>query len=138
MLPAILAVLGNVLPDVIKRVLPSEKISEEDAAKLQHEISLVLIKQNWDEIRAEYDDRNSARNLAGQDIAKSNALTGFLSAVVRPMWGIGAFALVAYSWLRATPIDPAMHGIITTVLMFYFGGRVIEKVTPHITEAMKK
>ena len=138
MLEILLPLLGNILPGIIKRVLPAEKMSEEDAAKLQHELTMVLIQQDWNQIQAEYADRNSARNLAAQDIAKGNAFTGLLAAIVRPLWGIGAFGLVSYSWFMGTAIDPAMQSVINTVLMFYFGGRVIEKVTPHVTEAMKK
>lgn len=138
MLELLLPLLGNLLPGILSRVLPPEKMSEEDAAKIQHELTMTLINQDWNQIQAEYADRNSARVLAAQDIAKGNAFTGMLAAIVRPLWGIGAFILVVYSVLYHSPIDGALQSIITTVLAFYFGGRVIEKVTPHITAAITK
>jgi len=138
-MPTILiTLLSSLIPDVIKRVLPPEKMSEADAAKLQAELTLALMKQDWDRIEAEYADRNSARQLAAAEIAKGNALTSLLAAVVRPLWGIGAFVLVAYSVIYGVAISNVLNDIIQTVLMFYFGGRVIEKVTPTIVGALKK
>ncbi len=138
-MPALLlGLLNSILPGVINRVLPPEKMSEEDAAKLQQELTLELLKQNWQEIEAEYADRNSARSLAAQDIAKGNAFTGILAATVRPAWGYGALALVGYSVISHTGIDPTYGEIIKTVLFFFFGGRTIEKITPHVTEALKR
>jgi len=134
----LIGLLQNILPGVINRVLPPEKMSEEDAAKLQNELTKTLIEQNWNEIEAEYKDRDSARNLAAQDIAKGNAFTGILSATVRPAWGYGALALVVYSVLYTVPISAQLNDIIQTVLFFFFGGRTIEKVIPHITEAIKR
>ena len=138
-MPALLlSLLGNIIPDVVKRVLPAEKISEEDRAKLANEMTLAFMQADWQSVEAEYKDRADARNLAAQDIAKGNALTAFLSAVVRPVWGLGAFVMVGYSILYSVPIDPATREIIQTVLWFYFGGRTIEKVVPHIAEAIKR
>jgi len=138
-MPTILInLLSSLIPDVIKRVLPPEKMSETDAAKLQAELALALMKQDWDKIEAEYADRNSARQLAAAEIAKGNALTSLLAAIVRPLWGIGAFVLVAYSVIYGVAISNVLNDIIQTVLMFYFGGRVIEKVTPTIVGALKK
>lgn len=138
-MPTILvSLLSSLLPDVIKRVLPPEKMSEAEAAKLQAELTLELMKQDWSRIEAEFADRNSARQLAAAEIAKGNALTSFFAAVVRPLWGIGAFVLVTYSVIYGVAISSVLNDIIQTVLMFYFGGRVIEKVTPSIVNAFKK
>lgn len=138
-MPALLiSLLSQILPDVIKRVLPAEKMSEAEAAQLQAELTNELAKQDWQKIEAEYADRNSARQLAAQDIARGNALTGFLAATVRPVWGFGAFALVTWSVVQQVAIAPELQDIIQTVLYFYFGGRTIEKVTPAIIGALKK
>ena len=134
----LITLLGKILPDVVARVLPPEKISEADSAKLQAELTNQIMAQDWQQIAAEYADRNSARNLAAQEIAKGNALTASLAALVRPAWGFGALALVAWNVLGAHQIDTGLQSIVNTVLMFYFGGRVIEKVTPHIAESLKK
>ena len=137
MLALLLPLLSSILPDVLKRVLPGEKISEADAANLQQQITLELMRQNWSEIEAEYKDRDSARQLAAAEIAKGNALTSFAAALVRPVWGLGAFALVAYSVWASVPIAEPLQSIIQTVLMFYFGGRVIEKIAPLVAGAAK-
>lgn len=138
---AFLAILGNLLPglvsDVSKRVLPPEKMSEEERAKLSTELTLEMMKQDWSVVEAEFKDRADARSLAAQEIAKGNAFTAFLAATVRPVWGYGALAAVTYSVLTKTPIDPSLKDIIQTVLQFFFGGRVIEKVTPAVVTAVR-
>lgn len=138
MLSIILPFLSQVLPDVIRRVLPAEKISETDRAQIEQQLQLELMKLDWQGVEAEFKDRDSARVLAAQDIAKGNAFTGALSAIVRPLWGIGAFVLVAYYAIAHAPIEAALKDIIQTVIWFYFGGRVIEKVTPMVTGAVGK
>lgn len=138
MLSLILPFLTNLLPDVIKRVLPAEKMSEADRAALEQALTMELMKADWKQIEAEYADRNSARDLAKADIAVGNAFTGALAAIVRPLWGIGAFCIVVYAVATDYPITAPLQAIIETLLVFYFGGRVIEKVTPSITGAMKK
>lgn len=138
MLNLILPFLSNLLPDILKRVLPAEKMSEADRAQLEQSLTMELMKANWQQVEAEYADRNSARDLAKADIAVGNAFTGALAAIVRPLWGIGAFAIVAYSVATGYEIKAPLQAIIETLLMFYFGGRVIEKVTPSISGAFKK
>lgn len=137
MLNLILPFLTGVLPDILKRVLP-EKISEAEKATIQQNLTLELAKMDLQSVEAEYADRNSARLLAAADIAKGNAFTGALAAIVRPLWGIGTFVIVAYSVGSGYEIKAPLQAIIETLLMFYFGGRVIEKVSPHITGAINK
>ena len=138
MMSLILPFLSGILPDVLKRILPAEKMNEADRANLEQQLTLELMKADWKQVEAEYADRNSARELGKADIAAGNALTGFLSATVRPLWGIGAFVLVAYSVVVGYAIAAPIQAIIETVLMFYFGGRVIEKITPSISSVFKK
>jgi len=138
MLSLILPFLTGVLPDILKRILPAEKMSESERASIEQQLTLELMKADWKSVEAEFADRASARDLGKADIAVGNAFTGFLSATVRPLWGIGAFILVAYSVVAQYTISTPIQAIIETVLMFYFGGRVIEKIIPAITSAMKK
>ena len=138
MMSLILPFLSGILPDVLKRILPAEKMSEADRANLEQQLTMELMKADWKQVEAEFADRNSARELGRSDIAVGNALTGFLSATVRPLWGIGAFVLVAYSVALGYTISTPIQAIIETVLMFYFGGRIIEKITPVISQALKK
>ena len=126
----LLNMLSGILPDVIKRVLPAEKISEADQAQLAQALQLELMKQDWQQIEAEYKDRDSARGLAAQEIAKGNAFTSALAALVRPVAGFGCIYLVGHAHFAAMPLDANTAGIVQTVFQFYFGGRVIEKVLP--------
>lgn len=138
MIELVLPFLGKILPDALKRILPAEKMSEADRANLEQQLTLELMKADWKQVEAEFADRASARDLAKADIAQGNAITSALAAFVRPLWGIGAFILVAYSVITNSAITAPIQAIIETVLMFYFGGRVIEKIIPSITGAMNK
>ena len=128
----------GILPDILKRVLPAEKMTDLERARLTADIQNAVASQNWNELEAAYADVNSARNLAGQDLAKGNAFTGSLSALVRPLWGIGAFVMTVYYVVSHVPIEPPTTGIIETVIGFYFGSRLVEKVTPHVAAALSK
>lgn len=134
----IFSLITGILPDIIKRVLPAEKISETEQAQLAQAVQLELMKQDWAAVEAEYKDRADARSLAGQEVAKGNAFTATMAAVVRPLWGIGAFALIAYSVVQSAPISLPLQSIVETVLMFYFGGRTIEKLAPLAAQVLKK
>lgn len=138
MFELILPLLTKLLPDVLRRVLPAEKISEAEQAQIAQAMQVELLKQDWQGIEAEFKDRDSARNLAAQEIAKGNAWTSAAAAMVRPLWGIGCFALVAYSVLASYTITPVLQAIIETVLYFYFGGRVIEKIAPVVMAGLGK
>ena len=136
MLNLILPFLSDLLPDVLKRILPAEKMSDAERAEFAQNLQLELMKADWQQVEASYADMADARSLAKADIAKGNAFTGALSAMVRPLWGIGAFVLVAHYAIGHVPIDAGFKDIIQTVIWFYFGGRVIEKVTPHAASAI--
>ena len=136
MMALLLPFLSGILPDILKRILPAEKMSEAEQAQLAQALTLEMMKADWQQVEASYADVKDARGLAAADIAKGNAFTGALAAIVRPLWGIGAFCLVAYSVASHSPIDAGIKEIVQTVIWFYFGGRVIEKVTPTITAAL--
>lgn len=138
MIELILPFLGKVLPDILRRVLPAEKMTEEESAQLAMNLQLELAKADWNIIQAEFADRNSARDLAKADIAVGNAWTGILAAIVRPLWGIGAFIMVVYYVASGNDLQEPIKSIIETVIMFYFGGRVAEKLTPTISGIFKK
>lgn len=133
--PLFLGPILEIAKSAISRILPAEKISESDKAQIEAELTKLMLDYDWQQIEAEYQDRANARLLAEKDIAKGNALTGVLAATVRPAWGYGALVLVAYSVISGIEISPTFKSIVETILMFYFGGRTIEKVIPHISAA---
>ena len=130
--------LPGVISDTLKRVLPAEKMSDAERAQLEQELTLAVMAQDWKSVEAEFADRSNARLLAEKDVAGGNAFTTALSALVRPAWGFGALILVAYSVIWKYEITGPLESIVETVIWFFFGGRVIEKVTPHVTSALAK
>lgn len=83
-------------------------------------------------IDAEASDRASARALASSDIAKGNAFTSFLAAVIRPAFGFTALAAIIHAFVTGIDLSPHVAPILDDVVQFYFGARVIEKIMPHI------
>jgi hypothetical protein len=132
--------VSDLVSGVIKRIWP-EKAAEIDKLKLQQEVTLFLATQEGQQAMKEYDDRADARKLAASDTAHGNALTTVLSAAVRPIWGLASLVVVAYPYLAgamewpSVTIDDNTKQIVQTVIMFYFGGRTIEKVLPLIKGA---
>jgi hypothetical protein len=96
------------------------------------------MEYDWKGVELEFSDRANARALAEKEIATSSPLTAFLAAAVRPIWGIGAFCLVTYSITQNYVIPAGINSLIETVIQFYFGGRVIEKVVPVVAAALRK
>lgn len=86
--------------------------------------------------KTEGDDLGSARNLAEIDISHGNAVTSALSAFIRPAWGIACLVIFIYSVVMKVQLDPMAHDVMDTILKFYFGGKIIEAITPHVTEAL--
>lgn len=128
--------ISDLVTTVLKRVLPPEKMTEAERMKLEAELRLALLQADWTRIEAEFRDRDSARRLAAAEIAQGNAWTSVLAALVRPIWGLTSLVVVVYPYLAAplglpaVSIDEPTKDIIQLVIMFYFGGRVIEKVLP--------
>ncbi len=126
--------VSDLINGVIKRVLP-EKMSEADAANLQQQITLELMKADWAGIEKEYQDRADARALAKADVDKGNWFTNVLAATVRPVFGYIVMAAFVASWFPAlipggaafVTITDIQKDIMLSVIYFFFGGRTIEK-----------
>lgn len=130
----LIAPVSSLISDVLKRVLPPEKMSEEERAKIEAEMTRALMSADMTRVEKEIEDRVSARELAAADVARGNAFTTVLAATHRPLWslvvlGIFAFRLVApYAGYPMYPLHDVEVDIMKTVIYFYFGGRTIEKV----------
>ena len=85
-------------------------------------------------ISATAGDIADARGLAAKEIAKSNPAAASFSSLIRPLAGFTAIVSVAYSVGVHQDLTPAVSGIVGTIIEFYFGGRVIEKVMPHVSQ----
>lgn len=132
-LPMLLGPVTGIIGDVLKRVLPAEKMSEEDRAKLEQQLTLELLKADWTRVEAEFKDRESARQLAAADVAKGNWFSNVLAATVRPVWGYGCFALITYITIAPSfgftrlEVPDQIWSFVSTVVAFLFGGRTVEK-----------
>ena len=128
-------------PAAILQTLTTDPAAAEKAREFEASNKITIMQLNIAAeqavANAEFTDRADARNLATQEIAKGNAITCALAASVRPVWGLGAFIIVAYSVLTNYTISANLESIIEMVLMFYFGGRTIEKITPHAAQVMQ-
>ncbi len=130
--------VSDLVSGVLKRVLP-EKMSEADAANLQTQVTLELMKADWAGIQKQYEDRADARALAKADVEKGNWFTNVLAATVRPVFGYVAMAAFFIPLaLRVAGVaaghpmpDIVMNDVekevTLTVIYFFFGGRTIEK-----------
>lgn len=133
-----IAPITEIVKQVLNRLLPPEKISEAERARVEAETMAAIMAQDWRQIEAEYRDRADARQLAQADMSRGNAFTGILAATVRPVWGYASLIVVAYPYLAgalhwpAVNIDGPTKDIVQMVIMFYFGGRTIEKVLPQM------
>lgn len=132
--PLLFTSITELASKVLDRWIPDKQKQAEAQLELQKE----LLAYDWKGIELEFADRANARALAEKEIASSSPVTAFLAAIVRPVWGIGAFALVTYSLTQNYAISPEINELIKVVIQFYFGGRVIEKIIPTVASALKK
>lgn len=134
MLNQLVSPITGIVNSIIKRVLPAEKISDFDRVTIENELRKDLEKIDWKKYQSEVEDRASARLLDQKAIEKGNAFTTALSALHRPIWSLGCFAIFAWTiispqfGLPSIDLNEMHKGIMQSVIMFYFGGRSIEKV----------
>ena len=125
--------------DIFARLTQSaEALQKAHEFELTHQETMMKMQMDFfaQSAKIEEEDRASARNLAEIDISHGNAITSALSAFVRPAWGLTCLILFGYSIISGHPLDATSKDIMNTILMFYFGGKVIETITPHVTEAL--
>lgn len=129
----IVSPVTSIIRDVLKRILPPEKMSEEEKAKLEQELTLAVMQQDWQRFEKEIQDRISARELAKSELEKGNAFTNILAATHRPIWSFVTLGLFVWSivsgqfGLPPVELTDIHKSIMQTVIIFYFGGRSIEK-----------
>lgn len=129
----IVSPVTSIIRDVLKRILPPEKMSEEEKAKLEQELTLAVMQQDWQRFEKEIQDRISARELAKSELEKGNAFTNILAATHRPIWSFVTLGLFVWSivsgqfGLPPVELTDIHKSIMQTIIIFYFGGRSIEK-----------
>ena len=133
LLESIGTVLPGLLKDVLRRVLPREKLSEEELRKLEVEAEAQAHRLWLEKYSLEVQDRVSARELAKWELKRGSALTNMLAAIHRPMWSLvtlGLFVLTVVGpvWGWSLQLTDVHKSIMMTVIIFYFGGRTTEKL----------
>lgn len=134
MLNLLIGPLSSLISDVIRRVLPAEKMSEAERLRLEAELQRAIIQADWQRLEKEIEDRVSARELAKAELGRGNALTNILAATHRPLWsfmmlGIFIWTLISPQLSLPTITLSEVHkDIMMTVIVFYFGGRSAEKI----------
>jgi hypothetical protein len=140
LLDFITAPVTGLVKEVVNRVLPREKMSEEEQLKMELALREGLSKLDLSKFEAEVRDRESARLLAEKELERGNALTTTLAAIHRPIWSLVTLLLFVFTVI-AKPLGlPAMElteihkSIMQTIVIFYFGGRSVEKVFGEISK----
>lgn len=130
--------ISNPLSDVLSfggKVLDKLFPDKNEAEK--NKLALLALAQDGglNELQQALSDIAGARSLAAQDIAGGNNITRFMSATVRPVAGYLAIVAVAHSAITGVDLTPLVKDVVETIIEFYFGGRAIEKITPHVAAA---
>lgn len=120
--------VGKVVDRLSEKFLPSS-LSENERAQLR----LEAIRLATEESRVAVADIQGARELAARDSDGAPSWTRVLSVTHRPAWsfltlGVFAWTVVApYAGFPQVALSEVHKDIIQTVIIFYFGGRTLEK-----------
>lgn len=135
--PVITLVLPSII-EAIKGYFTGKNTSVEQAQQYANDLAVQVLGGVEAAIAQEVNDRDSARKLAAQDAQAAPAWASAAAAFVRPAWGFGSLVLYSAHVLGGYAISPLAANACELVIMFYFGGRTIEKLTPFITKAWGK
>lgn len=135
LLDFIIKPVTGIVSDVLKRVLPPEKMSDGERAQIEQAVTLKLMEMDMSQFEKEIEDRANARALAAKESEKGTPFTMALAAINRPIWSIGCFAIFAWTIIAQSFGGPTItltevhKDIMMTVIFFYFGGRTLEKTS---------
>lgn len=122
--------VGKVVDKLADKYLPSS-MSEKEKSDLRIEARKLAL----DEYKTAVADVESARLLAGKEAESAPGWTKVLTVTHRPLWSflmLGIFIwtiLAPYLGFPQIPLTGIHKDIMQTVIIFYFGGRSVEKIT---------
>lgn len=125
--------VGNVVNRLVGKFLP-ESMSEEDRENLKLEARRLSIE----EYKTAIADVQGARKLASDEAVGAPGWTKVLTVTHRPIWSfmiLGLFAwtvLAPYFGFESIKLTEIHKDIMQTVIIFYFGGRTVEKAASHL------
>lgn len=120
--------VGKVVDRVTDKYLPSS-MSEKERMELKLEARRLAV----DEYRSAADGLRGARELAAKESEGSPGWTKVLTVTHRPVWSfvmLGVFVwtvLAPYIGFPGIPLTGMHKEVMQTVIIFYFGGRSVEK-----------
>jgi hypothetical protein len=120
--------VGKVVGKLADHYLPSA-MSEEEKAKFRLEAEKLAIE----EYKIAIADVQGARALAAEEAANAPGWTRVLTVTHRPAWSF--LVLFLFSWTVLAPylgyptieLSSVHKDLMQTVIIFYFGGRTVEK-----------
>lgn len=121
--------VGKVVDRLADRFIPST-LGEKEREELKNEARKIAAE----EYKAAAEDSRSARELAAKEVClEAPYWTRVLTVTHRPVWSFAVLALFAwtilapYFGLKELSLTDAHSEIMKTVIIFYFGGRSLEK-----------
>lgn len=120
--------VGKVVDRITDKYLPPS-MSEKEKTELKLEAQRLAI----DEYKTALSDVQGARALAGKESEGAPGWTKVLTVTHRPVWSfvmLGIFVwtvLARYIGFPGIPLTEIHKEVMQTVIIFYFGGRSIEK-----------
>ncbi len=120
--------VGKVVDRLADKYLPPS-MGEKEKAEFRLEAGRLAIE----EYRAAVADVQGARELAGKEAGEAPSWTRVLTVTHRPAWSyltllIFAWTILApYLGFPQIPLTGIHKDIMQTVIIFYFGGRSVEK-----------
>lgn len=121
--------VGKVVDRLTDRFIPST-LGEKEREELKNEARRIAAE----EYKATAEDSRSARELAAKEASlQAPVWTRVLTVTHRPVWSFAVLALFAWTVLapcfgfKELTLTSAHSEIMRTVIIFYFGGRSLEK-----------
>ncbi|MBI5588466.1 MAG: hypothetical protein HY889_08905 [Deltaproteobacteria bacterium] len=120
--------VGKIVDKITDKYLPPSMSEKEKA-----EHKLEARKLALDEYKTAIADVQGARELAGKESEGAPGWTKVLTVTHRPVWSfvmLGIFVwtvLAPYIGFPGIPLTQIHKEIMQTVIIFYFGGRSVEK-----------
>ena len=120
--------VGKVVDRLMGKYLPSSMGEKE-----REEMKLEARRLATEEYKTAIADVQGARELASREAEGSPGWTKALAATHRPAWSFLTLAIFAwtvaapYAGFGVIPLTEIHKDIMQTVIVFYFGGRSIEK-----------
>lgn len=136
MLNLVIGPIASLVSDVIKRVLPAEKMPESAAAKLESEIALALAQMDWQKYETEIIEKSKV-------VVSETQGHSWLQRNWRPVLMLTFTYIIAHNYILAPiirmfsfgadlpmlAIPPDMWDLLKLGIGGYIVGRSAEKIT---------